>query len=175
MTEQQIDEESPADAAATYLAGLGERLRGDGCVVTTTSWGGHRVLIGSRSDRRARWLGTKVELFVLAAAVPEVDQSSIAGFTGWAMDYSKHLRSGLPGARNAASVLPALVSGSVQQSAAEWAALDARFLGTTLNGRPITVQTAVPGVDRVSMYRGGVTVGGLFTRHVLEKAALYFP
>ncbi|MFD9126234.1 hypothetical protein [Kitasatospora sp. NPDC059571] len=176
MTEQQIDGESPADAAATtYLEGLGARLRADGCVVTATTWQGHRVVIGSRSDRKVKWFGTKVELFVLAAAVPEVDQASLHGFTGWAMDYCKHLRSGLPGARNAAMILPALVSGSVRRSATDWAAKDARVLGTTLVGRPVVVQTAAPGTGRVTMYRGRVAWGGMFTGHVLEKAALYFP
>ncbi|WP_033822701.1 hypothetical protein [Kitasatospora sp. MBT63] len=175
MTEQQIDGESSARAAATYLAGLGERLRGDGCVVTSTTWGDHHVVIGSRSDRRIQWFGTKVELFVLAAAVPAVDQAVLAEYTGWAMDYTKHLRSGLPGARNAAMILPALVSGSVQRSATDWAAKDARSLGTTLVGRPVTVQTAPAGAGRVTMYRGRVAWGGMFTGHVLEKASLYFP
>ncbi|GAX58680.1 hypothetical protein SO3561_10255 [Streptomyces olivochromogenes] len=76
--------------------------------MTATTCRDYRVVIGSRSDRRVRWFGTKVELFVLAAAVPEVDNASMAEFTGWAMDYVKSLRSGLPGARNATMILPAL-------------------------------------------------------------------
>ncbi|MFF7601641.1 hypothetical protein [Streptomyces mirabilis] len=68
-----------------------------------------------------RWFGTKVELFVLVAAVPEVDGASMAEFTGWAMDYVKSLRNGLPGARNATMILPALAGGSVQPSARNWA------------------------------------------------------
>ncbi|WP_371642060.1 hypothetical protein [Streptomyces mirabilis] len=58
-----------------------------------------------------------MELFVLAAAVPEVDDASMAEFTGWAMDHVMSFRSGLPGARNATMILPALAGDSVQPSA----------------------------------------------------------
>ncbi|MCU7826880.1 hypothetical protein [Kitasatospora sp. DSM 101779] len=175
MTQQQANGASPVDAASTYLEGLGERLRADGCQVTAATWRDHGVVVGGRSDRKVRWFGTKTELFVLAAAVPEIDSASLAEFTEWAMDRAKNIRSGLPGARNAAMVLPALVSSTVHPSAAQWAAADARLLGTSLIGRPVTVETAAPGTARVAMYRGGVVWGGMFTGHVLEKAALYFP
>ncbi|MEV7181927.1 hypothetical protein [Kitasatospora sp. NPDC093679] len=175
MTEQRTNGASPADAASRYLAQLGERLRADGTQVTAADWCDHGVVVGSRGDRKLQWFGTKTELFVLAAVVPEVDGTALAEFTGWAMDRAKHIRSGLPGARNAATVLPALISSKVQPSAAQWAAADARLLGTTLIGRPIAVEVPASGAARVAMYRGGTAWGGLFTRHVLEKAALYFP
>jgi hypothetical protein len=162
-----------ADAAASYLAALQERLTGDGCAVTSPHWKDHPVVIGRRADRKARWFGTKTELFVFAAAVPEVDLVTLAEFTGWSMSYAKSVRRGIPGARNATMVLPALVGARVQPEAAQWAAQDARVVGATLIGRPVTVETWSGGA-RVTMYRGQVPVGGLFTRHVLDKAALYF-
>jgi hypothetical protein len=58
-----------------------------------------------------------------------VDEASMAQFTGWAMDYAKSIRSGLACARNAAMVLPALVSGAVQPAARTWVAADARSSG----------------------------------------------
>ncbi|MFE5795684.1 hypothetical protein ACFQ8C_24345 [Streptomyces sp. NPDC056503] len=160
--------------AAAYLAALQRRLTADGCTVTTPPWNDHRVVAACRADRKARWFGTKVELFVFAAAVHEIDEENLGEFTVWAMRYAKDLRRGIPGARNAAMVLPALVSERVHPEAARWASHDARILGTTLIGRPLTVETA-PGAVRTSMYRGQVQWGGLFTGHVLEKAALYFP
>ncbi|MER5738595.1 hypothetical protein ABT117_23345 [Streptomyces sp. NPDC002262] len=163
-----------ADAASTYLTALRGRLTADGCAVTPQSWNGHPVVAAHRADRKARWFGTKVELFVLAAAVPEVDAAALGEFTGWAMGHVKGLRRGIPGARNAAFVLPALVSARVRPEAARWAAEDARLLGTSLISRPLTVETA-PDAVRTTMYRGQVPLGGLFTRHVLGKAALYFP
>ncbi|WP_405856399.1 hypothetical protein OG361_23155 [Streptomyces sp. NBC_00090] len=166
--------EPTADAAATYLTALQERLTADGCTVTSPQWNDHRVVIGCRADRKLRWAGTKVELFVFAAAVPEVDVAILGEFSVWSMGYAKSLRAGIPGARNAAMVLPALVSSRVQPEAARWAAQDARILGTTLIGRPLTVETA-PAAVRTTMYRGGVALGGMFTGHVLAKAALYFP
>jgi hypothetical protein len=177
VTQQRTDGAPPADTAGTYLDALRERLAADGCLVTAGTWSDHRVVIGSRADRRARWFGTKVELFVLAAAVPAVDDVSLAAFSGWAMSYAKSIRSGVPGARNSATVLPALISTGVHPSARAWAAADARILGTTLIGRPVTVETSASQasqVTRVTMYRGQVVYGGLFTRHVLDKAALYF-
>lgn len=93
-----------------------------------------------------RWdfgpFGTKMALFVLAAAVPEVDDASMAEFTEWAMDHVKSLRSGPPGARNATMILPALAGDSVEPSVRDWAAKGARILGTSLIGRPVTVETS---------------------------------
>ncbi|WP_309054029.1 hypothetical protein [Streptomyces sp.] len=163
-----------ADSAAAYLTALHERLTADGCTVTRPRWNGLTVVSGSRADRKVRWFGTKAELFVFATAVPEVDVAVLSEFTVWTMSYAKSLRGGIPGARNAALVLPALVSEHVQPEAARWAAQDARILDTTLIGRPLTVQTT-PGAVRTTMYRGRVVWGGMFTGHVLEKAALYFP
>ncbi|ALO06398.1 hypothetical protein AQF52_0801 [Streptomyces venezuelae] len=166
--------EPTADAAAAYLEALHGRLAADGCTVTTPPWDGRRVVTGSRADRKARWFGTKAELFVFAAAVPEIDVATLGEFTAWAMRYAKSLRGGIPGARNAALVLPALVSTHVRPEAAQWAAQDARILDTTLISRPLTIETA-PGAARTTMYRGRVVWGGMFTGHVLEKASLYFP
>ncbi|WEH40190.1 hypothetical protein OG233_12245 [Streptomyces sp. NBC_01218] len=166
--------EPTADAAAAYLTALHQRLTTDGCTVRTSDWKNHPSLTGYRADRKARWFGTRVELFVFAAAVPEVDVALLNDFTTWAMQYAKSVRGGMPGARNVAQVLPALVSSRVQPDAARWAAQDARLLGTTLISRPHTVEIT-PGAPRTTAYRGGTAWGGMFTRHTLEKAALYFP
>ncbi|MFD6528994.1 hypothetical protein [Streptomyces sp. NPDC060184] len=163
-----------ADTATTYLAALQRRLTADGCTVRSSDWNGHPSLTAYRADRKARWFGTRVELFVFAAAVPEIDVAILNEFTGWAMSYAKGARGGIPGARNVAQVLPALVSARVRPEAAQWAARDARLLGTTLISRPLTVEAA-PGVSRTTAYRGGTGYGGLFTRHTLDKLALYFP
>ncbi|MET9653240.1 MULTISPECIES: hypothetical protein [unclassified Streptomyces] len=166
--------EPTSDTAETYLQALHERLTADGCTVTLPPWNGRRVVTGCRADRKVRWFGTKTELFVFAAAVPEIDVATLGEFTTWAMSYAKGLRGGIPGARNAALVLPALVSERVRPEAAQWASQDARILGTTLISRPLTIETA-PDHVRTTMYRGRVALGGMFTGHVLEKASLYFP
>ncbi|MFF2775456.1 hypothetical protein ACFVU3_11150 [Streptomyces sp. NPDC058052] len=172
MTQHASD--APADAAGAYLAGLHARLTADACAVTTPEWHGRPVVAGQRADRKARWFGTKSELFVMAAAVPHVDVATLEAFTVWAMGRAKSLRGGIPGARNVTLVLPALVSAHVEPAAAQWAAYDARTIDTSVVGRPLTVETA-PGAVRTTMYRGRVVWGGLFTRHVLQKAGLYFP
>ncbi|MFE2041797.1 hypothetical protein ACFXAZ_12865 [Streptomyces sp. NPDC059477] len=123
MTSQQ----SPA---ASYLAALRERLEADGCVVSSTRWYGHEVLVGSRSDRKARWLGTKAQLFIYAAAVPSVAEATLSEFTGWAMTGARSRLGRIPIIRNAGLVLPALISADVQPGAAGWGAGAGRVLGT---------------------------------------------
>jgi len=88
--------------------------------------------------------------------VPEVDQALLTRFTGWALDYAKNCGADWPAART-------------------WAAKDARVPATSLTGRPVTVETTGSGVTRVTMHRGRSMYGGMFTGHVLEKAALHFP
>ncbi|GGY51254.1 hypothetical protein [Streptomyces omiyaensis] len=163
----------PDGASAAYLAGLRARLTADGCTVTDSEWRGCPVVAAHRADRRARWFGTKAELFVLAAAVPQADVAALEGFTLWAMERAKSLRGGIPGARNVTLVLPALVSARVQPEAAQWAAHDARTVDSTVVSRPVTVECG-RGVSRTTLYRGRVVWGGLFTKHVLEKAGRYF-
>ncbi|WP_328498646.1 hypothetical protein OHS59_42330 [Streptomyces sp. NBC_00414] len=91
------------------------------------------------------------------------------------MTHAKSLRGGLPGARNAVMVLPALVSGNVQPSVARWAAEDAQMPGTSLIARPVAVQTSAPGTTRVALYSGGVVWGGMFPRHDLERRCCTTP
>ncbi|MFF9145865.1 hypothetical protein ACF1BN_13500 [Streptomyces sp. NPDC014861] len=170
----QYASDAPADAAGAYLAGLHERLAADACTVTSTEWNGAPVVAAQRADRKARWFGTKSELFILAAAVPQVDVATLEAFTVWSMSRAKSLRGGIPGARNVTLVLPALVSAHVQPAAAQWAAYDARTVDTSVVSRPLTVETT-PHTVRTTMYRGRTVWGGLFTKHVLQKASLYFP
>ncbi|MGW2048346.1 hypothetical protein ACWCPF_24660 [Streptomyces sp. NPDC001858] len=174
MTEQRTDAAPPADPATAYLEALRRRLAADGCALASETWAGHLVVVGSRSDRKARWFNTKCKLFVYGAVVPRVDEAAIAEFTVWALAYSKRLRGGIPGARNATMALPALISPNVHPSAAQWAAADGRTRDASVVARPITVETT-PEAVRTTMYRGGIMWGGIFTSHVLEKAALYFP
>ncbi|MEU9730565.1 hypothetical protein [Streptomyces sp. NPDC048002] len=137
-------------------------------------WDGLPVLVGSRADRKAGWFGTRTKLFVHAAAVPSVDAELLARFTAHALAHAKSLRGGIPGARNVVTALPALISTDVHPSAVRFAARDAQMLDTSVVGRPVVVQVG-PGVRRTTLYRGQVPWGGLFTRHVLRKADLYFP
>ncbi|MFD4832000.1 hypothetical protein ACFWPV_19415 [Streptomyces uncialis] len=175
MTQQPMNSAPSDDKATEYLEAVRGRMRADGCSLTKATWGDHQVVLGSRSDRKLRWMATKAELFVFAAVVPEVDVRVLAGFTEWAMAFARSARGGVIGARNAASVLPALISGSVQPEAVDWAAADARLLGATVIGRPVTVETAFKGSARVTLHRGRSMYGAMFTGHVLEKAARYFP
>ncbi|WP_328687876.1 hypothetical protein OHA74_54315 [Streptomyces phaeochromogenes] len=174
MTEQRADAAPPADPATAYLEALRRRLTADGCTLTSETWAGHLVVVGSRSDRKARWIGTKFQLFVYGAVVPQIDETAIAEFTNWALANAKRRRGGVPGARNVPTALPALISTNVHPPAAQWATANGHVMGAPVVARPVTVETT-PEAVRTTMYRGRVIYGGLFTSHVLEKAALYFP
>ncbi|MEV7284257.1 hypothetical protein AB0O01_06760 [Streptomyces sp. NPDC093252] len=160
--------------AAGYLAGLRDRLAADGCEVTSMRWHGHEVVVGMRTDRKARWLGSRAQLFVHAAAVPSVDDVALAEFTGWAMTAARSRIRGRLLNRSAGLVLPALISEDVRPSAVTWATADIRTLGFTMTGRPVTVTVTADG-PRTDMFRDWVKWAGSFTGHVLKKAALYFP
>lgn len=72
-------ERNRTDRAAEYLTALQERLTRDGCTVISPHWKGRPVVIGRRADRKARWFGTKTEVFVFPTAVPEIDLATLAG------------------------------------------------------------------------------------------------
>ncbi|MEU6772414.1 hypothetical protein [Streptomyces sp. NPDC046759] len=116
-----------------------------------------------------------MELFVLAAGVPEVGKDSMVEFTRWALGCVQGLQGELPGARNAAMALPVLVSGNVQPAAREWVTQDARVVGMSVAGWSVAAQTSASWATQVTMYRGRVAYGGMFKRHVRDKASLHLP
>lgn len=156
-----------------YLAALGDRLAADGCETNWAEWEGTRVLVGRRSDKKARWFGTRVHLFTVAAAVPEIDAAILSDFTGWAMHYAKqHKGAGLPGSYgNVITVFPVLVGGTVHAAAKDWAQGRMRCLELAVASRPVVVDT---GAAEVTLYRGKPLHGRMFVKHTLEKAHLYF-
>ncbi|MET8831488.1 hypothetical protein ABZX40_37335 [Streptomyces sp. NPDC004610] len=167
MTPQQT-------SAPAYLAALRARLEADHCAVSSTHWHGHEVVVGERTDRKARWLGSGARIFVHAAAVPVVDEAALAEFSDWAMAAAGHRISGISVAFDAGLVLPALISADVRPAAAQWAAREHRVRGMTVVGRPIAVAVTEHG-PRTAMFRGRGVAKAMFAGHVRDKAALYFP
>lgn len=130
-------------------------------------------MVGRRSDKKARWFGTRVHMFTIAAAIPNVDVATLAGFTGWAMNYAKqHKGGGLPVSYgNVITVFPVLVGGAVHPAAKDWAREDLRLMELAVASRPVVVDT---GAAEVALYRGKPLHGRMFVNHTLEKADLYF-
>jgi len=160
-------------APDAYLAALGDRLTADGCETDSAEWAGTRVLVGRRSDKKLSWFGTRVHLFTIAAAVPNVDVAILSDFTGWAMSYAKqHKGRGLPVSYgNVITVFPVLVGGAVHPAAKEWARADMRLMELAVASRPVVVDTSTA---EVALYRGKPLHGRMFVKHTLEKADLYF-
>ena len=59
-------------ASQSYVASVGARLAADECRTWWEDWAGVPVLVGRRADFKWRWMGTKLHLFTVAAAVPEI-------------------------------------------------------------------------------------------------------
>jgi hypothetical protein len=155
------------------MAALADRLTADGCETNWAEWEGTRVLVGRRSDKKARWLGTRVHLFTVAAEMPSVSAQNLYDFTGWAMHYAKrHKGSRLPvGYGNVITVFPVIIGASVHPAAKDWAREDMRLSEMAVAARPVVVDTRAA---EVTLYRGKPMHGRMFVKHILEKADLYF-
>lgn len=154
-----------------YLDGLAGRLSADGCTTAWAEWEGTRALVGWRSDKRVRWMGTRVYLVTAAAEVPEVDAGNLAEFTSWAVRYAKHsLGAGGAGYGSVFTMLPVLAGPTVRPAAKAWARETSRVFELALAARPVAVDTRT---SEVTFYRGKSMHGRMFVKHLLQKADLY--
>ena len=109
-----MDANQQQSAPGTYLSFVEQQLTGDGCTTRWEDWAGVPVLVGRRGEFRMRWMGTKLHLFTVAAAVPEITVQAISGFTDQVMKYAKDTKGGLPvGFQNGIGAFPLLVSDRV--------------------------------------------------------------
>ncbi|WP_189784102.1 levansucrase [Streptomyces capitiformicae] len=165
----QASHVSPASQA--YLASVAARLAADECQTWWEDWGGVPVLVGRRSDFRLRWMATKVHLFTVAAAVPEITMPAIGTFTFQAMEYAKRTKGGLPaGLQTGIGVFPVLVSDRVDPAAVQWAEAEARNEWAIM-ARPVVVDSAR---RYVGTYRRRGFIGAAYASHLIKKSRLYF-
>ncbi|MBB1244916.1 levansucrase [Streptomyces durbertensis] len=163
-------ETGEARIAQTYLAGVAERLAGDGCSVGWDNWAGAPVLVGRRADFRLRWAATRLHLFTIAAEVPEITVPVIDSFTRQAMRYAKDHKGGLPvGLQTGVAVFPVLVSDRVDP-AAMWWAMERQRMEFACMARPAVVDTAR---RAVGYYRGKPVVGRFYAHHQITKGDRY--
>ncbi|WP_067421010.1 hypothetical protein, partial [Carbonactinospora thermoautotrophica] len=161
-----------------YLNVVGNRLHQDGCEPHWEDWAGIRVLVGRRSDFRWEWMASRLHLFVIAAAVPYVQSSTVDGFVSAAVTYAKRQVGELPrGVKNRMAVIVALVSDRVDRTAVENVGkvdLTKAFQATEpdLVARAVVVDTST---GAVGFLRERPARGALFHNHLQEKTRLYFP
>ncbi|WP_369259771.1 levansucrase [Streptomyces sp. R35] len=169
MYGQQGQQEQAAPRA--YLASVEGRLTADGCATRWEDWAGVPVLIGRRGDFRMRWMATKLHLFTVAAAVPEITVPAISGFTEQVMKYAKDTKGGLPvGMQNGVGAFPLLVSDRVDPAAVRWAEEQQRIKFACMT-RPVVVDSAR---QYVGMYRGKPALGRVYANYFIEKGTQYF-
>ncbi|MFD5078382.1 levansucrase [Streptomyces sp. NPDC058371] len=160
-----------AGAAQAYLASLEGRLTADGCATRWEDWSGVPVLVGRRADFRMRWMATKLHLFTVAAAVPEITVATVSAFTDQVTKYAKDHKGGLPvGLQNGIGAFPVLVSDRVDPAAVHWAEEQQRLKFACMT-RPVVVDS---GRQYVGMYRGKPALGRVYASHFVEKGTAYF-
>ncbi|MFF2852219.1 levansucrase [Streptomyces sp. NPDC058001] len=155
-----------------YLNSLAHRLAADGCAPHWVDWGGVPVLVGRREEFRLRWMATKLHLFTVAAAVPEITVPVVAAFTTQVERYCKSVKGGLPvGLQNGLGTFPVLVSERVDPAAVAWARQQQHTDFACL-ARPVVVDTA----RRMTAYYGGrPLIGYAYAAYMVRKGDLYFP
>lgn len=158
---------STPSAPAAYLATLEGRLTADGCATRWEDWAGVPVLVGRRSDFRLRWMATKLHLFTVAAAVPEITVPVVEGFTEQVTKYAKNTKGGLPvGLQNGVGAFPVLVSDRVDPAAVRWAEERQRVRFACMT-RPVVVDSSRA---YVGMYRGKPPSGASTPRTSSRRA-----
>lgn len=159
------------DASRVYLAFVEARLAADGCAPRWHDWGGAPVLIGRRADFRVRWMATRLHLFTVAAAVPEITPAVIETFTRHALQYAKDTKGGLPlGFQTGVAVFPVLCSALVHPHAMAWAQEKQRTQFACC-ARPVVVDLTH---RHIGVYRGTPALGWIYAPHLRRKTDLYF-
>ncbi|MGA6169055.1 levansucrase [Streptomyces sp. NPDC012600] len=159
------------ESIRTYLGTVERQLAADGCGPRWEQWGGSPVLIGRRADFRMRWAATKLHLFTVATAVPEITVQTVEGFTAQALRYAKTNKGGLPvGFQTGLAVFPVLVSDRVDPAAMAWAEEKQRNQFGCF-ARPVVVDAAN---GYAGYYQGKPMVGLAYAAHLIEKGNLYF-
>jgi len=154
-----------------YVDAVADRLRGDGAAVSTEVLPGGEALVGYRSQFRLRWMATKLNLFTVVRAVPEVTVSALESFSNEALDQGVKLKGRFRGLQTGVAVIPALVGEMAEPAAADYA-------------RTVLVRRwsafAWPAVvdlhrDVVSTHEGSVTIGGIYASWMREQTAVALP
>ncbi|MFC0534122.1 levansucrase [Phytohabitans kaempferiae] len=159
------------EAVRSYIDATAERLKVDGCEVTTEDWQGTPVLVGHRADFRLRWMATRLHLLTVVAPASAVALSDIEAFTNTALDYALARKGQFRGLQVGVAVLPALVSTYVDPAALAWAGSKqvVRFGSVA---RPVGVDTTA---GTASYFRGTAMLGAVFAGHLRGKLDAYFP
>jgi len=163
--------ECSADPSQRYLSALAEQLAADGCAPWWEQWPSGRVLLGRRTDFRIQWVATRLHLFTIAVAVPDISTTAIESFTQSALQYAKEQKGGLPrGLQTGIALFPCLVSERVEPAASAWAEAQQR-VGWAIMARPVVVD---PAQGVVSVFRRSAPLGWIYAPYLRRKLALYF-
>jgi hypothetical protein len=116
-------------------------------------------------------MATRVHLFTIAAAFPEVSVTDVEDFTRSAQRYSMDHKGGLPvGVQNGLAIFPCLVSEHVHPDALAWAEAKQVLLRAVM-ARPVVVDVA-RGI--IGAFRSTEWKGAIYGPHLRRKISLYF-
>jgi hypothetical protein len=157
--------------ADDYVRMVAERLRGDGASVSWEDLSSGSALVGSKSQFRWRWAASKVNLFTVISAVPNVTASSLETYANEVLDFGVKKKGKFRGLQNGVGAIPALVSSDVEPEA----------IGTAKNtlirhfgafAWPVVVDLEA---GRVYRHEGSVRIGGVYATWMRQQIAVALP
>ncbi|HEY9439180.1 MAG TPA: levansucrase [Streptomyces sp.] len=159
------------ESIRAFVSSVERQLADDGCAPRWEYWAGTPVLIGRRADFRLRWMATKLHLFTVVAAVPQITPALIATHTTNVLMYARNNKGGLPvGLQTGIAAFPVLVSDRVDPAAMAWAEERQRNEFACM-ARPVVVDATQ---QYVGYYRGKPVLGRGYASHLIEKGHRYF-
>jgi hypothetical protein len=132
---------------------------------------GGPALVGYQSKFRFRWVATKLHLFTVVIAVPEVTREILDSVTTQAIDYAKKKRGKLRGFQTGVAVIP-IVAGSHVQPDARAAVEErpAKIFALILLPAIADLETA-----ETYTYRGRLVFGAIYTAWLRERQKVVLP
>jgi hypothetical protein len=105
----------------TALSRVGDHLRAEGFEVSTASLLGLPMTQAVRTQFRWAWLATRLTTIVTVAVVPSLSLADAQKGVDAALEHSKPLVKGIPGAQSGGMVVPVFLCNQVPSEAMDWA------------------------------------------------------
>lgn len=151
-----------------YLRGVSERLRAGEASITTETFRGVPAVVGYRAEFRLRWLATKLNLFVIVLAQPEVSADGMKSFSSEALDFANSQKGRFRGLQNGVAALAVQVGSDIHSDAVEFAenTIVKRFSAFAW---PAVVDLSSGKVHR---HQGRVPIGGIYAQWMRQQTDL---
>jgi hypothetical protein len=161
----------PVTTMEDYLTVAASRLTADGAAVSSGRIGGLDAVVGYRSQFRLAWMATRLHLFTVIAAKPEVSGGDLSAFVDAALDHAKAAKGQWRGLQSGVAVIAALIGQQVDPSVAAFARhqLVRKFAAVAW---PAVVDLST---GQVHSHQGRVAIGGIYAHYLRQQTAIALP